>query len=96
MSCQPVFIDGPLKGKQMVVDHFPIQIAESVPPVPSYFNPLFDPLVDIPYNVTTYYLHRVAFGKRIIAVSSTNPVPPSEDQLFRLLFTRRAQSAVVT
>ena len=92
----PIFIDGPLKGKRMVVDRFPIQIAESPPPVSSYFNPDFDPMVDIPFNVTTYYLHRVAFGKKTIAVSSTSPVPPSEDQLFRLLLTRRAQSAVIT
>lgn len=92
----PVFIDGPLKGKRMAVDHFPIQVAESIPPVLSYFNPVFDPLVDIPFNTITYYLHRVAFGKRIIAVSSTSPIPPSEDQLFKLLLTRRAQSAVMT
>jgi hypothetical protein len=93
---RPIFIDGPLKGKDMEVERFPIQVAEPLPRAHSYFNPEFDPLIDLPVNITNYYLHRVAFGNRIIAVASTDVIPPSDDQLFKILFTRRARAAVMT
>lgn len=94
---RPVFIDGPWKGKDTVIyeGQFPIRVVECHP-IHSYFNPDFDPLVDVPHESTTYYLHRIGFGKRMIAVASTSFLPPDEDQIFKTLFTRRAKAAVIT